>query len=366
MKLNRSLVLIPLLACFICGAVFCEDDTRKKLIFEFEVIETEALMGRFRVVANREISVDWGDGSVEKFSGSWPGYSRDYGKPVNTTVKIYAVDEKDFRAFTMDEAKANIRFDLRDLPEGVTFLLRVGGFNTVTGDVRNLPAGLTSFNIAGNNTITGDIKNIPGALGSFRLLGENTVSGDVRGIPESLNTLKLHGRNTLGGDLKHIHPGLNVFDVRGENTVSGDTGNIPRGLAFFMSRFTCHGENTIKGNLKDIPRNMVYFNCRGNNNVAGDIADLPPWITYFDLGGANSVSRYSRREWTEGMKVFRFEAPPGSGLDTGEVDSLLKDLAETAWEGEKSLRLGGNAPRSGASDEAVGKLEEMGVAVVVN
>jgi len=287
-------------------------------IFAFEAVEVKMLSGWFSTDGG-DISVDWGDGSVSKFSGKEKRYSKKYESKGNRKVTLIAANQGVLTEFRMDQSGENIRFDLAGLPRGLTYL-HCGGLNSVTGDVASLPPGLTYYYCEGNNTVKGKISDLPRTLTLFSTHGRNTINGDFSELPPNLTSLRIAGRSTVGGDLA----------------------NLPRSLTSFLSV--------------------------SHSKVTGDLANLPKDLIFFYCGGTNNISEYTAgRTWSPKMTCVHLQPAVGHGLDTKEVDSLLADLAKTTWAGEKKVWLAGNnAPRSGASDEAVSLLEKAGVTVSCN
>ncbi len=330
-------------------------------IFEFRVINTRRISGMFETAEDKEIKVDWGDGTSDKFSGRRQSYARDYGEDVDKTVKIYADSERTLRTLTMSERGANILFDLKDLPSGLDSLNVHSGAD-ITGDLADLPRGLTRFVSYGSNVITGDIKDLPETLERFSCYGDNTITGDIRDLPETLESFSCYGNNTITGDIANLPPGLTSAAFVGDNTVYGDIGALPETL----TSLRCSGANTVTGDIAELPRGLTLFSCVGDNTVYGDVSALPEGLTYLDCRGSNIISDYSsKRIWADEMRQVRLEPASGYGLSTAEVDNLIMDLSETTWAaGRKRLWLrGNNSPRSSASDSAVEALREMDVSV---
>lgn len=312
-------------------------------IFEFKVVETERISGWISTRAGGTVTVDWGDGTRDLISGSRQGYDKNYGESVNVKVNIYAEDESVLAGFRMNRGGANISFDLKDVPARLT-RLDVRGQSAVRGDIKDLPEGLITFDCFGNyNTVHGDVKDLPrGMTGHFRVWGRNTIGGDVKGLPE----------------------GVRLLEVGGDNSMSGDIAGLPEGLRTALIA----GSNTVSGDIKNLPRELVRLSLGGDNTLSGNIADLPEGIRRLAVSGRNTISEYTAgREWAENIAGIDLRPSADAGLSTEEVDNLLIDLARTTWvntEREPRLWLiGGNMPRSSASDDAVAVLEDMGVNV---
>lgn len=366
-----------------CFSMFAVRSCADEVIFEFEVIETRLISGFFSVAAGQELSVAWGDGTSEKFSGHRAGFHKDFGADVRTKVRISAGDGSALQEFRMTRRGANIAFELKDLPKGLVYFVCEGA-NTVAGDISDLPEGLRTFVCTGNNTVSGDISGLPASLTYFDCRGRNTIRGDVSKLPGGLTYFSVMGRNTLTGNVADLPESLNRFDCLGNNRLSGDIGEIPRGLEYFR----CHGNNVISGNLAglpgglsylglrgdntahgdfaDLPRGIVYFHCLGENTLAGDLDLLPPGVTDVFIRGQSSIRYSGGREWAADMREVSLE-PYKRGLSSKEVDELLADLSATTWDGRKVVRLAGiNSSRTSASDSAFDKLERAGVTVHVS
>jgi len=98
--------------------------------------------------------------------------------------------------FIMDQASADISFDIANLPASLTYFY-CSGNNTVSGDIANLPASLTYFRCYGSNTVSGDIAKLPITLTTFACSGNNTISGDIANLPTSLTYFSCPGMNTI-------------------------------------------------------------------------------------------------------------------------------------------------------------------------
>lgn len=269
--------------------------------------------------------------------------------------------------FTLNGPGADFSGDIMNLPPGIESF-SVPGANTLRGDLRYLPRDLKVFECRGGNTIEGNVADLPEGLERFDLIGSNTVTGDLADLPRGLVFLLAHGQNTLGGNLDGLPPEIAFIDILGANTVSGEITGLPPTLA----RLRLYGRNTISGNLEDLPENMTEFRVSSPfNTVTGNIARAPARLGFFEVSGAESgrgISYEAGREWPENMIGVKIVPARGSGLDTASVDALINDLSRTTWTG--NLRrvelLGGNAPRSSASDEAVEKLKEINISVLAN
>ena len=101
--------------------------------------------------------------------------------------------------------------------------MSVGGSNTLSGDVANLPSGLIYSYVTGSNTLSGDIANLSSGLTHLRMWGSNTLTGDVANLPSGLTYLYVRGSNTLTGDVANLPSGLIYSYVTGSNTIADYT-----------------------------------------------------------------------------------------------------------------------------------------------
>ena len=305
-------VCVLTIMCFSACAGADED------VFTFDAIGVKVLSGWFSTDGG-DVTVDWGDGTTAKFSGTEKRYRKEYTNKGDWKVKVAEAKQGAFTGFRMEQFGENIRFDLSGLPRGLTYL-HCGGLNSVIGDVASFPPGMTYYYCEGYNTVKGKISDLPRTLKLFSTHGRNTIIGDFSELPPDLTSLRIAGRSKVGGDLANL------------------------------------------------PRNLTWFLCISHSKVTGDLANLPKGLTHFYCAGANNVSEYTAgRTWSPKMSCVHIQPAAGHGLDTKKIDALLADLANTTWTGEKKVWLAGNnAPRSGASDEAVARLEKAGVTVSCN
>ena len=89
--------------------------------------------------------------------------------------------------------------------------IHLGGNNSVSGDIANLPQKLTDIELFGNNTITGDVS-------SFNLL--NTANLDASGVADVVRSIQIGGNNTIGGDLFYLPGTLGEFFMESHAPIS--------------------------------------------------------------------------------------------------------------------------------------------------
>ena len=192
--------------------------------FTFSVIDTQTISGLLSTGDGQSVTVDWGDGTSNTYSGTDQAYSKDYGSFGNRTVVFTSGSDK-LTKFTMTQSGANISFDLEKLPRSLTYFNCLGS-NTITGNLSSLPALLTFFSCKGSNTITGYLSSLPAGLTYFYCSGSNTITGYLSSLPAGLTSFGCVGLNTITGDLSSLPAGLTSFYCSGSNTVGDYSGKI--------------------------------------------------------------------------------------------------------------------------------------------
>ncbi len=190
--------------------------------FTFSVISTQTISGLLSTKAGTSVTVDWGDGTSNTYSGTDQAYSKNYGSVGNRMVAFTSGSDK-LTKFTMTQTGANISFDLAQLPRSLTSF-NCTGLNTVTGNLSSLPAGLTYFLCSGSNMITGNLSPLPAGLTFFSCSGSNTITGNLSSLSADLTTFACSGLNTVTGNLSSVPIGLIYFYCLGSNTIGDYSG----------------------------------------------------------------------------------------------------------------------------------------------
>ena len=104
--------------------------------------------------------------------------------------------------------------------------IQIYGDNEISGNTSsiNLKTGAT-FDLDGENTLTGDIGAIGNsfAYSSITIKGFNTIYGDIQDLPSNAIRIGIYGNNTISGDLSLINLNTQQLYVYGNNTISGFT-----------------------------------------------------------------------------------------------------------------------------------------------
>ena len=205
------------------GAVGIKTQSTSKKYF-FDVINTQTISGQFSTATGETITVYWGDGTSNSYSGINQAWSHDYGFATTKTVKIK--NKNSVTKFTMTQSGANISFDLANLPSSLT-VLYIAGENTVTGSLSDLPSSLVDFYCLGStNTITGPLSGLPSSLVTFYCFGQNTITGSLSDLPSSLVTFSCLGQNAITGSLSGLPSGVIYFNCAGKNTIDTYTTKV--------------------------------------------------------------------------------------------------------------------------------------------
>jgi hypothetical protein len=254
--------------------------------------------------------------------------------------------------------------DLSDIPTGLTlFNLNFYEENNLTGDVINLPRGLITSSVYGFNTITGDVNDLPTGLTTFRYWGQNTISGNTINLPRNLTIFNLAGSNTLEGSIGDLPTGLTQSTVYGHNSLSGDLStlsartfntfqvdnstlspnfNTIEGDIKFLNRnirtLLIGGNNTVSGNTKDLPTgftpsNTISIEIRGFNTIEGGVSDISNDVRVLHIDGNNTISgNTSQLPTNANFVIIR-----GSNTLTGTLDTLPTNLTVLDIRGQSTI-----------------------------
>lgn len=288
--------------------------------------------------------------------------------------------------------------DISNFPTGLTQTI-ITGTNTIYGDLSNLPpnfvntfenfqiegqntidGNLSAFTtyttfeflyLAGFNTVHGDICDLPNTMKVIRLLGlsypsgdiscfstftslssiqfevdetfplppnvGNTITGDIINLPNTLSSVIFGSKNTIYGDISNMPTSNTFWLIRGGNQLTGDISTItPSCKRFFVS-----GQNTLYGDISTVPPNMVRFMINNTSGVGsisgitGDLSTMPSTnLIQFSLRGNHKVNRYTAPvSWAPNMNYFEVYPVNRTLYDipTAELDNLINDLATTTW-----------------------------------
>lgn len=110
---------------------------------------------------------------------------------------------------------------------GMTGLLRLqmAGFSDIGGSVSNLPKGITRLQfvtsaVTQTNTLTGNVSDLPSGLTKTIINTKNTISGNTTGIPTGSTYFSIGGQNTITGDLSNIPATISSLFIGGSNTIN--------------------------------------------------------------------------------------------------------------------------------------------------
>lgn len=276
----------------------------------------------------------------------------------------------------------------------------VGGNNTISGDIGDLPVNCQELTINGLNTISGNLVSIPGGsvsspLSSFRVGGYNIIHGDLSSMNWnnlllfSISSASPHGVTAgyITGNIDNItfRPDMTGFSLFGGiNDITGNVSQFSKNLSSLSvsgnSSFYGSVGNTLYGNLSDLPHtnmrelslvgknevtgsldtygtasNLYIFIMGGSSSISGDLSDVPPNTSIVELYGYTTVATYSTsRSWggTRNMTRVVVDAAVNTiPFTASDINRILIDLDSYNWSDfssiSKSINLRGPIPISG-------------------
>jgi len=140
------------------------------------------------------VTIDWGDGNTSAVSGTGSTYSHNYSQTGTYTIQVYGRIDQMTR-FYVSAGYSTISGNIATFrPCNALTFLRLGS-TSVSGDIANLPSGLTGTLYLYYTSVSGDIANLPSGLTGNLALYNTSVSGDIADLPSGL-TGNLHLHNT--------------------------------------------------------------------------------------------------------------------------------------------------------------------------
>ena len=173
--------------------------------------------------------------------------------------------------------------------------------NNLSGNISELPTGLTNTYILGTNTLSGDSTGFPKPANASLIAigGNNTISGDVAALPQNslFKTLSIAGFNTLSGNTRDIPTGLTFCIIWGYNTITGNIADTPRTIT---STLSIEGNNTITGDTTGLPSGATGVSIRGNGSIRGLVNNISNSVKILYLYGTSGISGLTS-DFTSGM-----------------------------------------------------------------
>jgi hypothetical protein len=319
--------------------------------FNFQIINQQTTSGTFDVASGKTITIDWGDGTSNDYTGTGVAWTHTYSTYSGVTYDCKMSKASALMSIvSLVGAGTGLRFDIGQLPRSVTYL-NINANNIIYGLIDNLPNGMTRFTLYGQNLVSGSIDNMPASITIF----------------QHLNTAV--GAGVIIGNITNLNRNMTYFYLNDLNEVSGNVADMPTTLIINLN---IQGRSVITGDIAGMPNAtaMTQLILSGNNNTfTGDVGDFQSVnCPYIYIKG--NFADYTTRTYPSTMQRIRYDPFSGYGLSSSEVDQVLIDLARdaTTWTGDKSIWLAGyNAPRTSASDAAVNTLTVIyGVAVTTS
>lgn len=238
------------------------------------------------------------------------------------------------------------------IPRGGT-AITFAGSASIFGNIGNIPTGTTSFISQSRDNISGNTSSLTSFTQLRTLVIENddpiialgtgnTITGDINNLPKGITFLNIAGFNTISGDIKDMITGSTAqtgyFNIRGNNTISG---NISGASNNFINFILGGSSNTLSGDTSGIPSTVQIMLIGGQNTLSGDLGSIKSGVTFIDIGGRNSIDTYTGKTWTNGLNRLRLTASTiyNTGYTTTQLDQLLNDLTGYTWANNSSFAL---------------------------
>jgi hypothetical protein len=231
------------------------------------------------------VKIIWETGVDETWNPGNPVPLHTYGSPYTGDIIIQSCDLSTIQTLSFTTS-ANI------LPSTATIVINDTELTKLTGLVTS-DLFSPRINFVSNGGVVTSTSLLPSTLVSFKT-STNNMTGDVVDLPSGLTTFICYGSNTINGVVVDLPSNLQQVEITGSNTIDGLIGDIPLSVVTFV----IFGDNTIHGKLSDMPGapatptqsntnpNLVAFNVLGDNYIYGDLSDIN-WrkVTLFNLSG---------------------------------------------------------------------------------
>jgi len=212
------------------------------------------------VIEGKTITVNWGDGTSQSYSGNTATVTKNYSATGQYNISI--TGDVDYIIVLWHNAQAKTYGVITNwiLPSSLATLAI---FSTgLTGSLTNwvFPAGLTYFNIA-STSLTGVVTNwiLPSMLATFSL-GATSLTGEVTNwvLPGSLTYFTFNSTAITGVISNWIIPaGITTFNVAS----TGVSGSLPQITASASAlSYSANAASLSDSNASVFRKNMTVFN----------------------------------------------------------------------------------------------------------
>ena len=159
--------------------------------WKFDVVNSTSIAGVVSTLTGETITVHWGDGTNNTYSGTDQAYSHNYGSAGNRVVTV--TNHNALTELTMTTAGACLSFTLASMPRSMIYLALYGTSSTITGALSDLPSGMTTLALGStSSTITGALSDLPSGMIYLALYGtSSTITGALSDLPSGMTTLAL-------------------------------------------------------------------------------------------------------------------------------------------------------------------------------
>lgn len=222
---------------------------------------------------------------------------------------------------------------LSELPKGCfnhPLLHHPDEYDSLTGDLGELPDGVTQLHFATNDKITGDLRALARFPGMTRLdfFANTKISGDIKWLKgmTQLTFLRFHAKRWMTGDINSLQnlTNLTYLDFHSAELITGELWAL-RNLK--QLKFLSFSRNAkIFGDLNWLSglQKLKFMDFYWNQQITGDLSSLQDLtsLTHLDFESNQKITGdIASLEKMTKLKYLALAAPSGI---TGDVRSLKK------------------------------------------
>jgi hypothetical protein len=300
----------------------------------------------FIVTTGVDYVVDWGDGTVDVFTGTGvlQTHNYNYGGAGTYAIKVYVEDPVellDLRAY--NNALVGT---LPDLSRNTAITIFSNSNNLLTGSIPDLSSNVAlQYFIVRTNQLTGTIPSIATnvALLEFNV-SDNQLTGVIPNLTTNvaLTTFSVYS-NLLTGSIPDLTTNVALTHIHvHDNQLTGVIPSLTTNVA--LQYIDAH-TNQLTGNIPDLSANVAMTICHlYDNQLTGNIPDLSANVALEDFYCYdNQLTGYVAS--TISITLNDFQAQ-NNALDLAAVDQILADFTFNA----AARPLGGTIDLSGGTN----------------
>jgi hypothetical protein len=209
----------------------------------FEITVTGSLVaGQFSTLTGKTITVYWGDGTSESFTGTNQAYSHNYGSGGTRTMFIVS-QVPALTKVTQTTAASGYAFALSDMPSTMLVLNLGGTESAITGALVDLPRGMTYMRLNDTDSvITGLLTDAPSLLATLYLAytSATSITGSLGDLSAAMQYLHLGGTSSTitAGAVQLSCTGIRSLWVNGTSMSQANVDGILERLYTDRTLFT--------------------------------------------------------------------------------------------------------------------------------